>query len=291
MFHPSGHDLEMKEEEFRLLRDFIHERFGLFFADNQRGSLRGRLAGRVASLDLGSFEEYCHYLRFGPDRAAELDRVASYLTNNETYFYRERPQLEVFADAVLRSVKERKSRTGDRSLRILSAGCSSGEEAYTLAMIVYDSGQFFWSWDVRVTGLDVDGPALEQARRAAYHRNSFRSVPTALVDRHFVKTKDGLVVKEPVRRLVSFRQGNLVDPAAYEGLGPLDAIFCRNVLIYFSDAMIRRVAALFHDALAPGGHLFLGHAESLSRITDRFVPIRFQGAMAYRKAEAGEAAR
>ena len=291
MFHPSGHDIEMKEEEFRLLRDFIHERFGLYFADSQRGSLRARLAGRVAALDLASFEDYFHYLRFGPDHAAELGRMASYLTNNETYFYREKPQLEVFADAVLRSVKERKARSGDRTLRILSAGCSSGEEAYTLAMVVYDSGQFFWSWDVRITGLDVDAAALEKARRAIYHRNSFRSVPPALVERHFVRTAAGLAVKEPIRRLVTFRDGNLVDPAAYEGLAPLDAIFCRNVLIYFSDAMIRRVAALFHDALAPGGHLFLGHAESLSRITDRFVPIRFQGAMAYRKGDGAGAAR
>lgn len=291
MFHPSGHDIEMKEEEFRLLRDFIHERFGLYFADNQRGSLRGRLAGRVAALDLRSFEEYFHYLRFGPDHAAELDRLASYLTNNETYFFREKPQLEVFADAVLSAVKERKARDGDRTLRILSAGCSSGEEAYTLAMVVYDSAQFFWSWDVRITGLDVDVAALEKARRATYHRNSFRSIPAALVDRHFVRTPAGLVVKDSIRRLVSFRHGNLVEPAAYEGLAPLDAIFCRNVLIYFSDAMIRRVAALFHDALAPGGHLFLGHAESLSRITSRFVPIRFQGAMAYRKADGAEAAR
>ena len=290
MFHPSDHDVEMKEEEFRLLRDFIHERFGLFFADSQRSSLRARLAGRVAALDLASFEDYFHYLRFGPDHAAELERLASYLTNNETYFYRERPQLEVFADPVLRAMKEKKTRAGDRSLRILSAGCSSGEEAYTLAMVVYDSGQFFWSWDVRITGLDVDGPALEKARRATYHRNSFRSIPPALVERHFVKTDAGLAVKDPIRRLVSFRHGNLVEPASYEGLAPLDAIFCRNVLIYFSDAMIRRVAALFHDALAPGGHLFLGHAESLSRITDRFVPVRFQGAMAYRKADGAEAA-
>jgi chemotaxis protein methyltransferase CheR len=288
MFHPSDHNVEMKEEEFRLLRDFVHDRFGLFFPDNQRGSLRARLAGRLAALDLGSFEDYFHYLRFGPGRAAELARLASYLTNNETYFYRERAQLDVFADAVLRSVKDRKSRDGDRTLRILSAGCSSGEEPYTLAMIVYDSGQFFWSWDVRVTGLDVDEAALDKARRATYHRNSFRSVPPAVVDRHFLRTPGGLTVKEPIRRLVSFRQANLVDAEAYAGLAPLDAIFCRNVLIYFSDAMIRRVAALFHDALAPGGHLFLGHAESLSRITDRFVPVRFQGAMAYRRPDGAE---
>ncbi len=152
MFHPSDHNVELSEEEFRLLRDFIHEQFGLFFDDSQRGSLRSRLAGRLASLGLASFEDYYHYLRFGPQRAEERDRMATHLTNNETYFYREMPQLQVFADAVLKGLKERKTARGDRRLDVLSAGCSSGEEAYTLAMIIYDSGLFFWNWDVQVTG-------------------------------------------------------------------------------------------------------------------------------------------
>ena len=286
MFHPSDHDIELKEEEFRLLRDFVHERFGLYFADNQRGSLRSRLAGRVAALDLGSFEEYFNHLRFGPGREQELERLAVHLTNNETYFYREVPQLQVFGGPILKAIKERKAKAGERTLRLLSAGCSSGEEAYTLAMVVYDSGQFFWSWDVRVVGMDVDPSALEKARRATYHRNSFRTIPPAVVERHFAQGPGGLTVKDAIRRMVSFRPGNLVEPAAYEGLAPLDAIFCRNVLIYFSDAMIRKVADLFEAALAPGGYLFLGHAESLSRITDRFIPVRFQGAMAYRKPDA-----
>jgi chemotaxis protein methyltransferase CheR len=289
MFHPSDHNVELSEEEFRLLRDFIHEQFGLFFEDNQRGSLRSRLAGRLASLGLASFEDYYNYLRFGPQRADERDRMATHLTNNETYFYREMPQLQVFADSVLKTVKDRKAARDDRRLHLLSAGCSSGEEAYTLAMILYDSGLFFWSWDVQVTGMDVDPSVLDKAGRAVYHPNSFRSMPPALLEKHFVREPGGARVKDAIRKLVRFRPGNIVDPASYEGLAPLDAIFCRNVLIYFSDAMILKVVQLFHEALAPGGHLFLGHAESLSRITDLFTPIRFQGAMVYQKPEAARA--
>jgi chemotaxis protein methyltransferase CheR len=283
VFHPSSHDIELSEEEFRLLRDFVHERFGLYFEDNQRASLRSRLAGRLASLDLMSFEDYYHYLRFGPQRADELERMVSHLTNNETYFYREAPQLAVFAENVLRGIKERKAATADRSLRVLSAGCSTGEEPYTLAMIVYDSGQFFWSWDVRVFGLDVDSAALDKARRGVYQHNSFRSLSPALLERHFVKEKAGARLREPIRKLVELRQGNLIDPASYEGMGPLDVIFCRNVLIYFSDGSIRRAVELFYEILSPGGYLCLGHAESLSRITDLFTPIRFQGAMVYQR--------
>ena len=275
----------MSEEEFRLLRDFIHERFGLFFEDGQRASLRARLCGRLQSLDLPSFEDYYKYLRFGPQRQEELSHMVSHLTNNETYFFREAPQLTVFADHVVKQLKDKKSRDGSRSFRILSAGCSTGEEALTLAMILYDSGQFFWNWNVQVTGLDVDEGALEKARRGLYHKNSFRAMSPALLERHFTKQGAAAQAKEAVRRMVSFRQGNLLDPASFAGLSPLDVIFCRNVLIYFSDAAILRAVREFYELLAPGGYLFLGHAESLSRVTDLFTPIRFQGAMAYQKPE------
>ena len=284
MYRPSDHDIELSEEEFRLLRDLIHERFGLFFDDGQRSSLRSRLVGRLASLDLWSFEDYYHYLRFGPQRADELQRMVSHLTNNETYFYREAPQLQVLADPILKAIKERKARSGERTLDVLSAGCSTGEEVHTLAMVIHDSGQFFWNWEVRIFGMDVDGAAVEKATRALYFHNSFRSLSPALEERHFIRQGTGAQVKEGIRRLARLRQGNILEPASYEGLPPLDVIFCRNVFIYFSEASTLKVARLFHDALAPGGYLFLGHAESLSRVTDLFTPIRFQGAIVYQKA-------
>jgi len=131
----------------------------------------------------------------------------------------------------------------------------------------------------------VDPIALDKARKAVYFHNSFRSLAPALLERHFVNQGTGAQVKDSVRRLVRFRQGNITDPASYEGLSPLDAIFCRNVLIYFSDSAILRTVRIFHEMLAPGGFLLLGHAESLSRITDIFTPVRFQGAMIYQKPE------
>jgi chemotaxis protein methyltransferase CheR len=289
MFRPGDHDADLSEEEFRLLRDFIHEQFGLYYDDGQRSSLRSRLAGRLSLLGLLSFEDYYRYLRFAPQRAEEIARMVSHLTNNETYFYRELPQLQVFAGHVLKSLKERKARTGERTLRVLSAGCSTGEEALTLAMIVYDSGQFFWNWDVKVFGMDLDAEVLEHAGRGAYHQNSLRVVAPDKLERHFVKDGRTVKVKESIRRLVTFRRGNLLEAESYEGLFPLDVIFCRNVLIYFSDASIRRTVGVFHERLAAGGYLFLGHAESLARITDAFTPIRFQGAMLYQKPEAAVA--
>jgi chemotaxis protein methyltransferase CheR len=283
MFEPSDRDVELSEEEFRLLRDFVHEKFGLYFGEAQRGSLRSRLLGRLSSLGLLSFEDYYHYLRFGPQREEELDRMVSYLTNNETYFFRERAQLDVLARTLLTNLRERKAKSGDRSLRILSAGCSTGEEVHTLAMIIYDSGQFFWNWDVQIFGMDVDRAALDKARRAVYFHNSFRGLDPTMLARHFVKENGGAKVKEGIRKTVHLRLGNLMDPASYQGLKPLDIILCRNVLIYFSDESLRRVVRQFYDTLAAGGYLLLGHAESLSRLTDIFTPVRFPGAMVYQK--------
>src|SRR5512134_741102 len=142
MYRPSDLDVELSEEEFRLLRDLIHEKFGLFFDDNQRASLRARLLGRLASRGLRSFEDYFHELRFAPDRADELVSMVSHLTNNETYFFREGPQLDVFADHVLRQTKERKTRlrsgaasmseegrgTDERKTRLLGGASSMSEE-------------------------------------------------------------------------------------------------------------------------------------------------------------------
>jgi chemotaxis protein methyltransferase CheR len=277
------HDVELSEEEFRLLRDFVHEQFGLYFDGTQKESLRARLAPRLALLGLFSFEDYYRHLRFAPERATEQQRMVSHLTNNETYFFREQPQLGVFATHVLPSLKESRTRRDEHALRLVSAGCSTGEEALTLGMILFDSGQFFWGWDVRVTGLDVDEAALEKASRGIYHQNSLRALTKPQLDRHFAPDGNGVRVKDSIRKLVSFRPGNLLDPASYEGLAPLDAIFCRNVLIYFSDQATQRAVRLFHEVLAPGGYLFLGHAESLARVTSAFTPIRFQGAIVYQK--------
>jgi chemotaxis protein methyltransferase CheR len=283
-------DTVLSEEEFRLLRDFIHEKFGIYFDTGDRALLRSRLLGRLSSLDLVSFEDYYHYLRFGPERNEELWRMITHLTNNETYFYREAGQLNAFADNVLRLLKDRKLKQGERRLRIVSAGCSTGEEAHTLSMMLHDSGEFFWNWDLQIYGIDVDQVALEKARKATYHHNSFRSVGPEIIERHFVSQGNGShQVKEALRKQVQFVHGNIIESSTYEPLRPIDVIICRNVLIYFSDTATLKAIQTFHQMLAPGGYLLLGHAESLSRISDMFTPIRFKGAMIYQKPESSPA--
>ena len=179
MFQPTDHNVDLSEEEFRLLRDFIHERFGLFFDDNQRASLRTRLAGRLSGLDLVSFEDYYHYLRFGPQRTEEQQRMVTHLTNNETYFYRDPYQLQAFAREILPALAE--SNRAERRLRLLSAGCSTGEEAYTLAALVRESG-LFEGWDVEIVGSD----SFKGAVRSAVKRLRVTHQPVGLIiDHHY----------------------------------------------------------------------------------------------------------
>ena len=173
--------------------------------------------------------------------------MVSHLTNNETYFFREQPQLERLrrATCCASSRSARRSRASGAA-HVLSAGCSTGEEPLTLAMILFDSGQFFWGWDVQVTGLDVDEAALEKARRGLYHQNSLRAVTPPLLERHFAP--DGSGVRVQGRRPAG---GHASAPAtcssrsSYDGLAPLDVVFCRNVLIYFSDASMQRAVEHF----------------------------------------------
>ncbi len=272
---------EFSEEEFRLFSEWLVQKFGLRFGPEKRDILRARLEPRRAELGFESYEQLFFHLKFHPDRAAERNRLLPHLTNNESYFFRERPQLEVFRSEILPAVRERLIPTGRREVRVLSAGCAAGEEPYTLAMIAHESGLFVDPWRVRITGMDVDVNALDRARAARYTAHAFRGVDDAVRTQYFDADQDRWILKEPVRSIVEFHQANLVDPCWPANLPPQDVIFCRNVLIYFDDAGISRVAEAFYRALVPGGYLFLGHAESLSRIPTRFETIRQPGAVFY----------
>jgi chemotaxis protein methyltransferase CheR len=234
---------------------------------------------------VASFSEYYQYLRFGPGREAERQQLISLVTNKETYFFREPAQLRAFATYVLRELKHRKTTRGERTLRILSAGCATGEEAYTIAMLIHDSGAFFWDWAVEVVGLDLDAAALEKARQGLYQENSFRATPAEARRAHFTAEGAAFRVKDRLRRRVRWVQGNLLDPAAYAGLGSFDAVFCRNVLMYFSEPAAGRVIAELQQLIPPGSYLLLGHAEALPRDEHALEVVRYPGAIAYRKAE------
>ena len=273
----------MRPEEFRLLKEFIAEVFGLVLDENKESFLNHKLLPRLEELRLATFTDYYAYLKFAPRSNEELKRLISLITNNETYFFREESQLRVLSEVVLPALKDKKQKSGNRKLRIVSAGCSSGEEVYTLAMIVLESGSFLWDWDVQITGVDIDAQIIARARNGVYSGRAFQATPDHYLDRYFRKCEEGLKVKEVLTKATNFTEGNLLQLDQIIRDREVDVVFCRNVLIYFDDESMKRGVNGFANVLGPEGYLFLGHSESLSRITTGFVPQRFPGAIIYKK--------
>jgi chemotaxis protein methyltransferase CheR len=246
----------MGPEEFRLIREFVADEFGLVLDEGRGAYLTAKLLPRLQELRLESFTDY---------------------------FFREDAQLEVLAANVLPVLKDQKQKRGERRIRIISAGCSSGEEVYTLAMILLESGHFLWDWDLRITGIDIDPEMIDRANQGLYNGRAFQSTSSHYLGRYFNKTEEGLQVKDALRRVTMFKVGNLLSPDCFMGHEAVDMIFCRNVFIYFSDDTTKRVVESFATLLNPEGFLFLGHSESLSRLSSRYFPERYPGAIIYRK--------
>jgi chemotaxis protein methyltransferase CheR len=263
--------------EFRALRDRIRGRFGLYFDDSKEYLLRSRLQQRLVKCSVGTMAEYCRYLDSAPSREAEWDELASLLANNESYFFRERAQLGVLVGTVLAEARTRATR-----LRIWSAACAGGEEPYTLAMSLLESGQIAPS-ESSILASDLSPRALERARVGFYRELAFRATPPALIEKYFRPFESGFFIGEPVKAMVRFLRVNLLDVEAVTRLGMQDAIFCRNVLIYFERRTQLEVARTFARVLRPGGYLFLGHAESLMHATDLFTPVVTNDAVYYRR--------
>jgi chemotaxis protein methyltransferase CheR len=273
-------------ESLRLVRDFVYEEVGNRFDDDALYLLRRRLDPRLQALAVADFEAYHRYLRAATPEArrAEVDEIADRITTNETYFFREGYQLDAFSQELLPQLAALRGRS--RRLSIWSAGCSTGEEVYTIAILLLESG-LFSGWDVRVFGSDLSRRVLKVARAAEYSSASFRVTTPERKNRWFEPVGSRLRVNADVRALCRFGQINLVDPAMAAVLGDVDVAFCRNVLIYFDSASRRRVISTIERKLTPGGYLLLGHSESLSGLSQGFELIHLPTDMVYRRSVAG----
>lgn len=270
----------LRADEYRLLRDLFSERLGVWFGPESRLSLERRLRERLTLRGLTSFGDYYQLLRYGPAGDTEWDEAAELLTTHETYFFREDYQLRAFKNELLPDLAERGR--ARRRLQVWSAGCSTGEEAYTIAMLVLESG-LFTDWEVRIYGSDLSKRCIAQARRGIYGAASFRTTPDEVKQRWFLPHADGWSVSPQVRALCHFGQMNLLDEERTLLVGRSDVIFCRNVLIYFDAPARRRVIDMFHERLVPGGVLLLGHAESLLNVSTAFELLHLKEDLVYRK--------
>lgn len=276
------HRIPLLDEEHRLLDEILTERFGLSFPPSRREILRSRLQPRLDELKLRRFMDYYLLLQCG-DAAAEAERTVMVhrLTNNETYFFREVEQMRAFYRERLDQARESWRSADD--VRVLSAGCSSGEEAYTLSILARDHRSRLPGARVEIDAFDIDSACLRTARGAIYGRGSLRAVEADRIRCWFEPVEDERYrLRHELRQGVRFFEGNIVSPESYRRALLYDAIFCRNVLIYFSEEAIHRALACFARVLRPGGLLFLGHSESIIGMKTRFETVRLGGVVAYR---------
>jgi chemotaxis protein methyltransferase CheR len=273
---------KMSKEVFAEFKVFIYDLCGIFFAENKIYLLEDRLSRRIEEMNLSSYEEYLYFLKYDPNKAAELKNLYNSITTNETSFYRDMPQLSAFQSGVLPLILQNKP-PNDKTLRIWSAGCSTGEEPYTLAMMMLEAGLPLKGWSIEILASDISDQVLRSARNAVYGDYSIRNTPPAALQRYFTKADDGYHVNQDIRRMVRFMSINLFDSSQVRSAMNIDVIFCRNVIIYFDDDSKRKVMGHFCDRLVDNGILVLGFSETLINITRAFKPKGVNKCVVYQK--------
>jgi len=279
---------KMTQEEFVMIRDFIHEKAGIFFAENKMYLVQNRLEKRMDELDMKSVRDYFYHVKYDVSQK-EFNRLMVLMTTNETSFFRNEPQLICFSDEVMPLIIEQKMRVkGAKRLKIWSAGCSTGEEPYTLAMLILERLGPLAGWNVEIIANDISEDVLQKARKGEYSGLTLRNVKPDILARYYTKSEEIYTVKPEVKALVKFSQINLNEPRKLSFMSNMDAIFCRNVMIYFSDEVKKQIVRGFFNALAPGGYFYIGHSETLHGVSKAFKLVYFKNALVYRK-EAGQA--
>ncbi len=272
-------------DSFTKIRDVICEKLGLYFEDNKLTFMEKRVLQRMHAKGIETAANYCFLLKFGDREGQEIQALANLVTTNETYMFREFEQLQSFSDACLPEVIKKNLEKGIAHLKIWCAGCSSGEEAYTLAIIMREVIEESDGITYEITATDIDEMMLERARRAIYEKRSVKGVPHEYMQRHFKMIgKEQYLVLPETKNRVEFMHLNLHDRYAMRRMRGYDFIFCRNVLIYFNETTRKQVLDHFYNSMNANGFIYLGHSESVGRITNAYTLRRMGGFLVYMKA-------
>ncbi len=276
--------MELPLEYFIKLRNLIYERTGISYEENKIYYVKKRLHQRMEAGGFDRVEDYIRHLKIFDPQGREFQQLMNLLTVNETYFFREFSQLQVFAESCLQEVIEHKIQINNCTIKILCAGCSTGEEPYTLGIILREMIEQFSSWEVFIKAIDIDENVLVAARNGFYDRRSVKDVPPAYLQRYFTAPSNGkYAINQDIKDMVVFEHVNLMDRRALRYEEDYDFVFCRNVLIYFDDVSRKQVVDKFYGLLRSGGYIFLGHAESLSRISSAFKIRRLSNHIVYQR--------
>jgi chemotaxis protein methyltransferase CheR len=269
------------KDVIRLLAGLIRDKSGIEFSESNHFLLESRIGQRVQELHLDGPRTYLDRLRYGPLAEAELESLLDRVTNPETYFFREPEQLEAFTEEVLPEWES--AAPQEAPLRIWSAGCATGEEVFTLAMLLEEKG-VFGRRSVDLFGSDLSSASLARAREGVFRENSFRQTSEDRKRRFFETEGPGRYrIREEIRARASFGRVNLIESKRLAALPVFDVVFCRNVLIYLDETAKRSVMSSLYQQLVPGGHLFLGRAESLVAFATEFHLRHLVRDMVYQK--------
>lgn len=276
--------MELPLEYFIKLRNLIYERTGISYEENKIYYIKKRLQQRMQAGEFIRIEDYIKHLKLFDPKGREFQELMNLLTVNETYFFREFSQLQVFAEACLEETSQVKWEANARTIKIFCAGCSTGEEPYTLGIILKEMLDDFPDWNVLIKAVDIDENVLRVARRGVYDQRSIKDVPPSYLKNYFSVTATGqYAIDDSIKDMVNFEHLNLMDRRALRYEENYDFVFCRNVLIYFDDVSRKQVVDKFYGILRRGGFIFLGHAESLSRISTAFRIRRLNEHIVYQR--------
>jgi len=268
----------LSDDTFRHIRDFIYEKSGIFVPDTKKYLVENRLGAIIKEKNLKSFEEYLSLIKLNGE--SEIKRLFDAMTVKETYFFREPQQLDVFTSQIIKKVMEQK-KTGTKKMRIWSAACSTGEEPYTLAIMLIENPLF---GNFEIYASDISTGALDSAKRAVYNSYSVRNIPPPYMEKYFSNSGQTYTLSSSVKNFVKFMNVNLINEKDTRLLRDIDVIFCRNVLIYFDEKAKQKVVSHLYDSLREGGFLFVGASESLHNVTRAFRPNIINNVVVYQKA-------
>ncbi len=277
---------EMTKEEFLLIRDFIHEKCGIFFAENKMYLVKNRLIKRMKDLGINSFRDYFYHVKYDTSQK-EFTALVGLITTNETSFLRNEPQLLSFSEEVLpKIIEEKVSSRSPKVIKIWSAGCSTGEEPYTLAIILKEKIPDFANWKIEIIANDISEQVLQKARTGIYSGITLRNLKPEILNKHFTKHNEDYKVNQDIKSMVQFSHLNLNDPRRITMTSKFDTVFCRNVMIYFSEEVKKQLVRGFFNSLRPGGYFYIGHSETLHGISKAFKLVYLKNALVYNKENA-----
>lgn len=269
---------------FEQIRKYIYDNAGIYFQDNKKYFLESRLQRRMTFLGVKTFEEYFDLLKYGATSNAEKKYFYEAITINETFFFRNQPQLDALAGTILPEVIKAKQAVGKNRIRIWSAASSSGEEAYSIAMIFQDLIKpRYLNMELEVFGTDINNAVIETANHAVYRDYSVRNTPPYYLKKYFKQNGATFEVIPDIKKMASFKVMNLYDDMAMKLMYNYDVIFCANVLIYFDQASKIKVVSNLFNSLNKGGYLFIGYSETLHGISKAFKLMSFPNTVGYRK--------